>query len=691
MENWPDLVRGYLAADGWDVKTRGRDLLRGDRDSARGDDEKDYLYVWVPTDVGENFTSRTGPYLRRFGEASEEHPTAEKVFLVPTLEGLSSEFRQGARRSHGVKTLVPAQFFDSDFKWERDRRAASATSELRQRGETIARERIAQPFRVLQSPASNANASGSDLFDVLRDELRNRARGDDRPTIHLVVGPAGMGKSFLFESLYAHLYADFQADKRSQRLSARPFALLPEHLNDASAPTIGSLLEAYLRTEFARPLEREVFYWKLVNGMGIWLLDGLDEILERDSHFFDYDLMDLVTMPQGEMPRIVICVRDSLFDTHRGLTDFCEEFSKHVVVYQLSGWERSSKSDLARRKLGSRAAADSFTRSLSQHPVLDELAATPYYCELLTEEFASEGFGSEYSERHILERAIERIVARERGKGLLCNVSDDDVREFIESCAAVNLFEGGVPIEEVSELAEIILTGLDNDNEIERLVTQMGQIAVFAPGYDGRLRFAQEPLEHYLVAKYLVQSLQSRPEVLNRIDLPENVVRLMCDVVKASRTRDEVWGLLSERVRENSIFGRNALRIAVQLSAGTDLLTRVQLTGLDLSGLRFEEHDLRHASLDGADLTNTDFGNANLAGVSLENCLIKGTTFPAESDRVVNIRFGGMHKFYSARFGGRFFDDVTELRGFSTRMLMSRREDPFAKLLVSFSTYSENS
>ena len=152
MKDLLSLAQGYLGAEGWDVKARGRDLLRGDRDSRRGDDEKDYVYVWVPADVGGDFTSREGPYLRRFEEAREEHPTAEKVFLVPTLEGLSSDFRSGARRWHGVKILVPAQFFDSDFKWERDERAASATSELRRRGAQTARKRIAQPFHVVRAP-----------------------------------------------------------------------------------------------------------------------------------------------------------------------------------------------------------------------------------------------------------------------------------------------------------------------------------------------------------------------------------------------------------------------------------------------------------------------------------------------------------------------------------------------------------
>lgn len=246
MENLLNLAQGYLTAEGWDVKARGRDLLRGARDSRRGDDEKDYVYLWVAEHDGRDFSSREDPYLRRFGEAKDQHPTAERMFLVPTLQGLSTYFRGGARRWHGVKIVVPADFFDNESTWERDRQAASATRDLRNRAAETAKKRIAQPFHVIQPPTSNGGASSSDLLDVLYERLRTPSRHDHRHTIHIVVGPAGMGKSFLFDSLYAKLYDEFRDDKRARHPSARPFALLPEHLYDASAPTIESMLDAYL-------------------------------------------------------------------------------------------------------------------------------------------------------------------------------------------------------------------------------------------------------------------------------------------------------------------------------------------------------------------------------------------------------------------------------------------------------------
>ena len=656
------LAQGYLGAEGWDVKARGRDLLRGDRDSRRGDDEKDYIYVWIPPDVLGGFSSREGPYIRRFEEATEQHPTAEKILLVPTLEGLSSEFRVGARRWNGVKILVPAQFFDSDFKWERDGRAASATSELRTRGAETARRRITQPFHLIRGPGANGTEEEMDLLATLSSRLRSPSGNRDAATIHIVVGPAGMGKSFLFESLYSHLYETFQANKRILRLSARPFALLPDHLYDASAPTIGSILDAYLRTEFARPMDRDMFNWKLVHGLGIWLLDGLDEILERDPQFFDH-LEDLMTMPFADTPpSIVICVRDSLFSTHRGLREFCDTFERQLFVYQLNGWRKSSKHEYARRKLGSSSAATRFVQLLAENPALDELASTPYYCDLLVEEFIADRFGESSSEVEILESGIKRIILRERDKGLLHGISDQDIRAVIEECAAMSLYEGGIAVDETRELARLVVPEPDGEEEVNRLVTQMGQIAVFAHGYDGRLRFAQEALEHYLLSNHLVKSLQSTAKDLGRQELPDNVIRLMGVMITSSQDEDVIWSLLSDKLREDSIAGRNALRLAIKVSAGTERLANSQLAGLNLSGVRFDGHVLRSVSFDGSDLTNTDFRGADLTGASFDNCLIKGTVFDDRQAMLSSAHFGEMHKYYSSHVGNEFLDTVGKFR-----------------------------
>ena len=674
MDNTLSLAKSYLAAEGWNVETHDRDLLRGDRTSKRGDDEKDYIYVWVAQNVAGTFSAREGSYLGRFEEARVAHPTAEKVLLLPTLKGLSNDFRSGALRWYAVKIVVPAQFFDDDFRWERDKRAASATSELRRRGEDVAVKRVAQPFRLIKFPGSTDDSTGPDLLPKLREELRSVPNNDDRPTIHIVVGSAGMGKSFLFDSLYAHLYNDFQSDKRSRQLSARPFALLPEHINNGTSSTIGSVLDGYLQTELTRPMGRDMFNWKLTHGLGIWLLDGLDEILERDRQFFD-DLEDLINTRSGSAhPSIVICIRDSLLETHRGLKDFCEGDSGNCVqVYQLKGWQQPSKVEFAQIRIQPISKAMEFVHRLTDRPALDSLASTPYYCDLLTEEFTNGGLRSGNSETDILERGIKRIIARERGKKLLQDISDDGIHEFIESCATIDLFDGGISTEEVHQFAAVIIAESIEDDEQEqnRLVTQLGQIAIFTNGYDGRLRIAQEPLQHYLAARHLAQNLlretqgSLRQDALGSYRLPDNVIRLMLDCISPDQY-GSVWELLIRKIRQDyiaereSITGSNALRLAIRMSADNNGLARIHLAGLNLSGIRFTTHDVRGISFDGADLTNTDFRKANLTGSSFDNCLIKGTIFGTDDKMLSSIRFGELHRFYSAYVGDTFVDDAAD-------------------------------
>ena len=656
------LAQGYLAAEGWEVKASGRDLLRADR-AGRGDHEKEYLYVWVPEHEGGDF-SREGWYMGRFEEARQEHPTAEKVFLISTLEGLSATFRAGARQWHAVKILAPAQFFDTASRWERDERTASASKELRDRGLDVAKDRIPQPFQVIQSPRATSNRRSSDLFDTIREELRSHVGQNGHPSIHIVVGPAGMGKSVLFDSLYADLHEEFLDNKRARFLSPRPFALLPEYLDDKSVPTITSLLHNYLRTEFTRSMDQDMFNWRLINGLGILLLDGLDEVLERDARFFDY-LADLITMPHGTtLPSIVICVRDSLFATLSALKDFCDDFSDYVCVYRLSDWQQESKIAFAKKRLKSERSAKNFARDLAERPGLDNLGSTPYYCGLLVDEFAEGGLPPADAEIEVLELALERILQRERDKGLLLGVPDDGIRDFIESCATTNLFEGGVPSEDVQEMADVvILEWIEEEEEEEerrRLATQLGQVAVFSHGYDGRLRFAQEPLEHYLAARHLARSLLSTPEYLARHEFPDNVVRLTSLCV-APEAFEKTWDLLVERMREDSIAGRNALKLVLRMSSHTDKLAKVQLPGVNLSEVQFDGHMLSNANFDGADLTNTDFCGADLTGSSLSGCLIRGTRFDANTPMLSTIDFGEMRRFYSICLGDDVIDDPRQL------------------------------
>jgi hypothetical protein len=481
-----DLSRGYLEAEGYEVSARGRDLLVGNRKGIA--EETEFFYLWVVDGVEpRSLRGREGVLLARFKEASDTQPSAPKFLLVESREGLSREFQEGALRWYNVKIRVPAQLFDTALRSEESPEAASALRELAKRGNEVRKRRADQPFEA-------EGKGGTDLLPA----LVKRLRAPERKPIQIIVGPAGTGKTVLFECLFAELYERFINDKRGQVLSARPLPLLPEHVPQADAPTIRAILRAFLRTEFARPLDPRVFEWRLTHGLATWLLDGLDEIIAQDPGFFDY-LLELLTMPGGDAPAVLICVRDSLLVTHEPLRDFCTEFADNVDVYRLRPWEQQSKRQFAELVLGTRSAG--FLESLRDRPTLDQLAATPYYCALLAEEFSENenALHVEYSEVDIVDAAVDRIIDREIQKGIIREdlTPKKEIKEFVEAIAAEDMEEGfrGVLVEEARELAKPVLSADVDDESLERWVQQMTHLAFFTSGGMGRIQLGAAPLQ----------------------------------------------------------------------------------------------------------------------------------------------------------------------------------------------------
>ena len=67
---------------------------------------------------------------------------------------------------------------------------------------------------------SGESTSGPDLLDTLFDELAKT----ELPTIHVVVGRAGIRKSFLFRALFARAYDVFLQAKAGLVAKPRPIS-----------------------------------------------------------------------------------------------------------------------------------------------------------------------------------------------------------------------------------------------------------------------------------------------------------------------------------------------------------------------------------------------------------------------------------------------------------------------------------
>lgn len=663
------LATGYLKAAGYATSQRGRDLLIGTRRTILGQ-ETETVLVWAPTmDPGHPFATREGPYLARFQAAVDEYPLAQKFMLVPTFEGITPQFRSGAKQWHNVNIRVPIQFFDTPFKGEESpeaREAGSAVAALRTRGQELGRVRVPQPYSV-----KSDTPGGEDLLPSILERLEASPAAGEK-SVHVIVGPAGVGKTVLFESLFGRLYSNFLESKRALHVlpRPRPLPLLPEYLRVSVAPTLKALVDAFLATDFAAPVTRSVFEWMMTNGLAIWLLDGLDEVIARDPDFFGY-LLELLTFPGGSPPRIVVCVRDSLLATNDDFRDFCEGYSTHVEIYELAKWQMQSKRRFAELTL--REKADGFLAVLRQRLELEQLSSTPYYCALIADQYKAGKLRDSYTESQLLSDALSSIINREYEKGLLDKnlVPETDIREFLESLAAEDMENEfrGIQRDVIEEWARILLPVDLAPDDFERLVTHILQLAVFTRGaVVPNVQFAQEILEHYLLGEHLTRSVEGNRAVfvrrLSHRQIPNDWVtlRIVAERLKAKGAQNDLIQLVSVPIPP--IAFKNILQIAALAVDDPTALKNVPLERRDLSGLLFRRLDFRSTSFRGSDLTDVEFDGCDLREASFDGSIIKNTGFlVGDKEHLRGAHFGEMERFFSLRTeAGRILSDFSAVR-----------------------------
>ena len=618
-----EAVRGFLEAEGYSVVIRPGDLLVGSRRTIGEVDE--YIYVWVLSADPRTAAAREAELLTRFAAAGEVHPRAQRFLVADSLEGLSTDFRSGALRWHDVGVRTPIQFFDTNFKWEESRNTASAVRELGNRGNYRISRRVAQPYR-------SGDRRGSDLLD----EVLARLHDPDGPTVHIIVGPAGVGKSHLFEALFSQLYDEFIRYKAQRRYPiARPFALLPEHLKTAEAPAVRSILRGFLSTEFTRPLSLRAFDWKLTHGLALWMLDGFDEIISRDPDFLEY-LLDLLTMPASSSPKIVLCLRDSLLATNEDLRLFIEDSFQSIALYELDKWGPSSIRAFANLRLPKRSSE--------------------FINVLMAELFEEDKLSLETDELSLIGDAIDNIIARDYAKDLLdpAIISHETVLELFEAVAEDDLHHDftGVPVDNVREFAQLLLPIDLEDDDRRVFVEQMTNLAMFTRSQDGHLQFSQEILEHYLIGKALARRFANGSSFIAGLNLhwfPREWVtgQVLTEGIVNDHLTEDIRAQVMQASNRPTAF-RNLAQLLSNALSDTGERLAVDLNNRDLRGLRFQGLDLRGESLIGADLTDVAFVNCNLQEARFEDAIFNRTVFRSDDEQFLRgADFGQLSRFYS--------------------------------------------
>lgn len=667
MPDLSTLVRSYLESMGFRIlREQGYCLVA---DKLAFGQERDTWLVWtLPAEVD---PASCGEALRQsIAELRPNYPDAKAYVLSQSRLGFPRDLLHFLAESR-VYLRVPVQFFDAAFKVEEAPKAASAISDIRALAK--AEKRVPQPF----VPDDGPTAKQEDLLRSLRREL-SQPHG---PGVHVIVGRAGIGKSFLFRALFENLYGNFLLGKQKQVVLPRPIPLLPDHLKGAYALRTEMLLDNFLRTDVAAPVSRDTFEWLLVNGFATWLLDGLDELYAGDPGFFDH-ILDYVTRPNS-MAQVVICCRDSVLTTSDAFSDFREYCtgSAALKVYRLLDWDSESKRQFAWLRLTGefpRPGAPepkevaAFMAAIDSNGTLRALSGLPFYCDLLLEQHRAGGLGQYADGVSFLNHAVDAMVRREIDKGLidLGLFEPNGLNDWLEQIALDYVGEqrySGINRDTAREYGEFVLqAGLD-EGVRHHILTSLLQFPLFRGGTEsGSVAFAHDLVAEALAARAYLRELPKQPrataERLAKIDLEDSMLlRFMAGSLSANGEN-----ALVNQMRQGQLSGEGfaaALSLLLLAKPDRDLVKRLQISleGQALKGVHFLRRDLSGLSFRLSDMSHVKFTDCDLTEARFEGAFLARTTFDQQTV-LSHAQFGDLSRIQSIVVGKKLLDEPGPIR-----------------------------
>jgi hypothetical protein len=614
----------------------------------------------------------------QLGSLRDIYPHATHLLVVETLSGYSTEFKKFTR-SLGVTVREEMLLFDAEFKSDVNRDASDIAREIRESAEQADSLRVAQPFRSFTG-RGDLVTSGPDAVERLTNFLTSRA---ENARIAFLVGPAGAGKTVAFEETFRRCYESFQQKKARRLQAVRPLALTPKHLSRVRGNTLQGVIHAFLNNEIARPIGLNGLNWMIDNGQLAVMCDGLDEVLATDDQFFDF-LTDRLTAVNGR-GQLLVCVRDSLFNTCRNLHEFLLDATDYIDIFQLDSWSTATKRDFAHKRFSSDSRQpEGFIGVIQSHPSARHLSDNPFYCRLLADLYSIGVLIGELTESALCDRALDQMLEREYSKGVIsrAKVNLTELRDVLEAAAEENLKNdfAGVPIDELRTIAEIICSAGMSVQEKDDLVMRLVQLPVFARSRDGTaVDFVHEITGFFLLARSLVRLLKrDSDEFVRKMDKAsligrDALIRLIAENITFEGLSDRLWNLMeSPRLPANSL--RAILQTAV-VAAPAGLPAAVKqhwFAHRSLEGVRLRNMDLREANFQNSDLTDAAFEACDLHGSSFDGAILQNTTFSGPSTSgSYHVRMDDVTRVHSIRIGKQYFDNITDI----VRVLTGKSDD----------------
>ncbi len=519
-------VTRYLVRGGYRMRDAAPGFAIADYAGEDLRDRPERLLLWVEDDTLPASRSlddaarkaraeREDALLREMIAEMQGTGDAVGYYVVRSRQGLSAEFisaatdtlqRGGRDKRGGIR--IPSEFFDTDYKMDSRTGRAAKASALGQLFDRVkSRRRVAQPF--LQRTglaAKDRRAMDGDLVEHLDLLFRDPV---SRPTLRLIDGPAGGGKTVAFETLVVALYEEFIEAKKKQIERPRPIVFLPDHIRGENlAGYVDNVIDAAMEAEAARPVEPDQLKFLLSQGHGLWMFDGLDEFFGNDNNFFDY-LSGELANPDSRA-QVLICSRDSLLTSSTALSAFVEQQlakGTAIEIYELAPWGPEAWRKLAWMELDAGISGretspkvEAFVTALTRSPELSQLATLPFYCVVLLEEFRKSA-ALPSDPLAALDTIVERMLAREGDKLVFewRDFVDLDVMEETlaasEAMLGFTLADGSQGKEVVEQLLD--KAGRDNMREI------LGEVAHQRTRFTGSGEIQVDDLRDVLGSSYV--------------------------------------------------------------------------------------------------------------------------------------------------------------------------------------------
>jgi hypothetical protein len=663
------LVRGYLESAGFKILDQQSQCLVADK-LIFGQTRATWVIWTIPQ--GEPLRRYEPILSAEISAIRQKYPDATAYVLAQSRSGFSRDFLQEINDKR-ISLTVPVQFFDAEFKVDQAPKAASAIQDIR--SFEFLRQRVAQPYRADESIESAVD--GDDLANVLRDRLTNSRNA----AVRIIVGRAGIGKSFLFRVLFASLYDEFLKSKQRYELRPRPIPLIPAYLRNIYALRTELLVENFLQTDVASPVSRETFEWLLVNGFTSWFLDGLDELYLGDSNFFDY-LADLLTR-SGSRAQVTIWCRDSLLTTSDAFAEFRDLCSGTAAleIYHLKEWERPSKRTYTWLRLEDRRPRSgepdtkrvhSFLAALDSSTPLQKLSGLPFYCQLLLNQFQETGVLQFTDDVAMLNFIVDQMITREVNAGLLDLklFVPNGLEDWLEEMALAYVEDGryaDIERKQATEYGKLVLRdGIDEAAE-EHILTSLVRFPLFQLGTEPqKIAFAHDLIAELLAARgYIRRVPKQAADVgyrLSRSNLLDSaILRFM-----AARMTDTDERAIVVELHHGNLQGRSLaalLSLLMLARPNRDLIkkTRSDLDAQDLAGIRFHNRDLSGVSFRNTDLSSVTFQDCDLRAARFEGAYLNRTRFEG-SNILEDAQFGDLGRAESIFVGQKILVEPTDIR-----------------------------